>query len=161
MPDIDALLIIAHNAGAAGDFDRARQCYEAGAALGDFMCLQALGYMYDVGEGVAPDKVIALKLYRQAWRRGSHAAAINIAIIYREQGKMRTMFRWFERAAIAGDGSAQLQMAKCYLSGVGVRKNVQAALRCLSVANTSSYIAEFERDEAHELLEILKPKLIE
>jgi len=161
MPDINALLIIAHNAAAAGDFDHALQCYEAGAALGDFMCLQALGYMYDVGEGVAADKTLAMKLYRRAWRRGSHAAANNIAILYREQGKMRTMFRWFERVAIAGDGSGQLEMAKCYLSGVGVRRDVRAALRCLHVANASSYITEYEREEVQALMEILKPKLID
>ncbi|MGB7655609.1 MAG: hypothetical protein WBL74_09010, partial [Novosphingobium sp.] len=140
MLETDALLIIAHTAAEAGDFDRARQCYETGASLGDPQCLQALGYMYDVGEGVVENKTIAMKLYRKAWRRGDHAAATNIAIMYRQRGKMRTMFQWFKRVAEAGDGSAQLEMAKCYLSGVGVRKDKQAALRCLAVAHTSFYM---------------------
>lgn len=122
------------------------------------MCLQALGYMYDVGEGVNVDKPTAMALYRRAWRKGSYAAAANIAILYREQGKYRTMFRWFAKVAEAGDGSAQLHMAKCYLSGQGVRKNPQAALRCLAMAVKSEYIAEFEREEAQELLEELAPR---
>jgi TPR repeat protein len=161
MPDTDALLRIAYDAAEAGNFDHARKCYERGAALGDGMCLQALAYMYDVGEGIAADKVLAMKLYRQAWKRGSHAAASNIAILYREMGKKRTMFRWYMRVALAGDGSAQLEMARCYLSGKGVRKDFQAALHCLAIANASDYISEHEREEAQAMLAELKPKLLE
>lgn len=128
MVETDALLRIAWAAVEEGNFERARKCYERGAALGDAMCLQALGYIYDVGEGVVADKTTAMKLYRKAWARGDHAAASNIAILYRERGNMRTMFKWYERVAQAGDGSARLEMAKCYLSGVGVRRDLQAAL---------------------------------
>jgi hypothetical protein len=64
--DTDALIRIAYDAAEAGNFDHARRCYESGAALGDAMCLQALGYMYDVGEGVVADKKLAMKLYRKA-----------------------------------------------------------------------------------------------
>ncbi|MFD1844186.1 tetratricopeptide repeat protein [Sphingomonas qilianensis] len=116
--------------------------------------------MYDVGEGVAADKALAMKLYRKAWKRGSHAAATNIAILYRETGNKRVMFRWYQRVALAGDGSAQLEMAKCYISGTGVRRDVQAALQCLAVARTSEYIAEYEREEAQAMLAALKPQLV-
>jgi len=116
--------------------------------------------MYDVGEGAPADKAVAMKLYRRAWRLGSHASASNIAILYREQGKPRTMFRWFKRLADAGDGSAQLDMAKCYLDGLGVRRDAQGALRCLSVAVTSFYISEGEREEAQELLDKLAPRAV-
>ncbi|MDP9421789.1 MAG: sel1 repeat family protein [Pseudomonadota bacterium] len=160
MINTDALLNIAHDAGEEGNFDLARQCYERGAALGDAECLHALGYMYDVGEGVSQDKAIAMKLYRRAWRRGSHAAASNIAILYREQGKLAYMFRWFQRVAIAGDGSAQFELAKCYLEGTGVRENPQAALRCLAAAIQSSFITEHEREEAQALLGTLRPRQI-
>lgn len=156
----DALLRLAWAAGERGDFESARGYYEQGALLGDPECLQALGYMYDIGEGVTQDKARAMMLYRKAWRRGSHAAATNIAVLYREQGKPRLMFRWFERVAKAGDGSAHLDMARCYLNGVGVRKNVQAALRCLAVANSSFYISEGEREEAQALLETLSLRLV-
>jgi len=158
--DIDALLGIAYAAGEDGRLELARQCYEQGASLGDEMCLLALGYMYDVGKGVPSDKARAMKLYRKAWRRGSHGAATNIAILYREQGKHKLMFRWFERVARAGDGSAHLDMAKCYLNGVGVRQNLQAALRSLAVAKASFYIAEFEREEAQALLDALSPRVV-
>jgi hypothetical protein len=73
-------------------------------------------------------------------------------------GNKRTMFRWYERVALAGDGSAQLEMARCYLSGAGVRKNIQAALRCLAVAKASEYITEYEREEAQAMLAAMKPQ---
>ena len=147
MSDTDALLRIAYDAAEAGNYQYARICYEQGAALGDAMCLQALGYMHDIGEGVAEDKCLAMRLYRRAWARGDHAAALNIAVLYREQGKLRLMFRWYERVALAGDGSAQFEMAKCYLSGIGVRKSMRAALRCLRLAIASAYITESERED--------------
>lgn len=159
MPNTDALLRIAYEAAEAGNLDHARRCYEKGAALGDALCLHALAHMYDVGEGVVVDKAVAMALYRKAWRRGSHIAASSIALLYQEQGKARLMFRWYQRAALLGDGSAQLDMAKCYLSGTGVRKDVQAALRCLAVAVTSYYITEYEREEAEALLATLRPRL--
>lgn len=99
-----------------------------------------------------------MKFYMKAWKRGSHAAATNIAILYREMGNNRAMFGWYERVARAGDGSAQLDMAKCYLSGTGVRKDIQKALRCLAVANTSEYITEYEREEAQAMRAVLKPQ---
>lgn len=160
LPNTDALLSIGYQAVENGDFDRARECYEHGAALGDAMCLQALAYMYDVGQGVIEDKALAMKMYRKAWRLGSHAAASNIAILYREQGKRGLMFRWLERVASAGDGSARLEVAKCYLSGSGVRKDPQAALRSLAIAVGSHFITEHEREEAQTMLAELSPRIV-
>lgn len=159
MTSTDTLSRIANAAAEKGDFTHARECYERGAALNDFLCLHSLGYMYDVGEGVVEDKAVAMKLYRKAWALGSHASAANIAILYRQQSRRRTMFRWYERVALAGDGSARLDIAKCYLNGIGVRKNVQAALRNLVVAVASDYITECEREEAQALLQSLRPQL--
>jgi hypothetical protein len=51
-------------------------------------------------------------------------------------------------------------MAKCFLSGTGVRKDVQAALRCLAVANAAYYITECEREEAQAMLARLKPTIV-
>lgn len=160
VPNTDALLRIAYSAAESGDLDHARRCYEQGAALGDSMCIHALGYMHDVGEGVPENKSLAMKLYRKAWRLGSHASACNIAILYREQGRIGMMFRWYQRVAAAGDGSAHLEMAKCYLTGSGVRKNPEAGLRCLAVAIGSQYISEHEREEAHALLAEISPRLV-
>lgn len=153
MIDTDLLFLIADAAEEEGKFDFARLSFEQGAALGDIGCLTRLAHMHDVGIGIPIDKAMAMRLYRRAWRRArSSLAANNIAILYRERGQNRAMFAWFRRAADAGDGSAQLDMAKCYIGGVGVRKDAALGLRHLKAAVTSDYISEDERDEAMALM---------
>jgi len=160
MVSTEALFRIGDAAEEAGDFLLARQSFERGAALGDVVCICRLAYLFDVGRGVEVDKVAAMRLYRTAWRHSRDTvAATNIAILYREQAKFPAMFRWWARAANAGDGGALLNMAKCYLEGSGVRKDAQAALRCLSAAVASQFICDEERETAKELLEAMRPRL--
>jgi TPR repeat protein len=162
MVSTEALYRIAIAAEEAGNHEFARQSYERGAALGDAFSLFRLAHMYDVGElGVSPDKVRAMQLYKRAWRKGNWwAAPNNIAILYRERGDRRAMFQWFERAAAKGDGSAHLDLAKCFLEGTGVRKNAESALRCLAFAVGSEHISEAEREEAQALLDSLRPRSV-
>ena len=160
MVSTDALFRIGDNAEEAGDYDLARQSFERAASLGNADCLSRLAYMYDVGLGVEIDKPLAMKLYKQAWRRGSHVAANNIAILYREQGKHRHMFEWFQRAADANDGDAEVELAKSFLGGQGVRRSPQHALRCLAAAINSNYITEAGREEAQAILETLRPRSV-
>jgi uncharacterized protein len=163
MVTTDALFHIAGAAEEAANYDLARQSLERGAALGDAGCIMRLAYMHDVGElGVTADKDRAMQLYRSAWRKGCPGAANNIAILYREQGNHRAMFQWFKREADAGDGGAHLDLAKCYLAGTGVRKDTQAALRCLAVAVASSLqdITEAEQEEAQALMDTLRPRAV-
>ncbi len=161
MVDTEALFRIGDAAEEAGDFDLARRSFERGSDLGDPHCLDRLARLYDVGIGVEVDKALAMSLYRRAWRRnGSVVAADCIAMLYHELGRYRDMFRWYQRAAENGDGSAQLELAKCYLDGLGVRKNAQFAMRCLAAAERSIYITENERDEARALLETFGPRVV-
>jgi TPR repeat protein len=67
------------------------------------------------------------------------------------------MFQWFERAASAGDRDALLDLAKCYLSGTGVRKSVQLALQHLAAAAKSDNITEAGPEEAEALLGSMRP----
>jgi TPR repeat protein len=159
MVDTQALLHIGVAAEQAGDFQHARTAFERGAALGDADCLCWLAYLYDSGEGVDIDKALAMRLYQRAWRMERNGmAGSNIAILYRERQDWRAMFQWWKRVAATGDGSSQLEMAKCYLRGRGVKCDVQAALRCLAAAAGSDYISEYERDLAQRLLRKLRPR---
>ena len=159
MVNTEALFRIGDAAEDEGNFALARQSFERGAALGDAECLCRLAHMFDTGSGVATDKAAAMRFYQRAWRRGSTVAGMNIAILYREQRDWPAMFRWWKRIAAAGDGSAQFEVAKCYLNGIGVRQDVQAALRCLAAAFRSSHITEEEREEAEALLDTLRPTM--
>lgn len=159
MIDTDLLFRIANTAEEQGDFELARSSFERGAALGSVECLTRLAYIYDVGLGIEVDKSHAMQLYQRAWRVGkSTVAANNIAVLYREIGKHRSMFEWFLKAAQRGDGSAQLDLAKCYLNGVGTKADAQAALKCLSAALLSQFISEDEQDEAQTMINSLSPR---
>jgi TPR repeat protein len=158
MVNTEALFRIGDAAEGKGDFALARLSFERGAALGDADCLCRLAYLFDVGSGVEMDKAEAMRLYRRAWRRGNATAGNNIAILYRERRSFRAMFRWWKRLARSGDGSALLEMAKCYLTGTGVRQDAQAALRHLSPAIRSQHIFEDDREEAQGLLGSLRPR---
>jgi TPR repeat protein len=155
----EALFRIADAAEEAGNYDLALRSFERGASLGDSMCLCRLAYLFDVGVGVETDKASAMRLYRRAWRIDRNpVAGGNIAILYREQKNWRQIFRWWQRVAQLGDGSAELELAKCYLRGQGVRRDPQAALRCLAAAEGSVYITEYERELAQRLLGRLRPR---
>jgi TPR repeat protein len=160
MVDTFALFQIADTAEEAGNYDLARQSFERAASLGNADCLSRLAYMYDVGLGVQVDKSHAMRLYKQAWRRRSHVAANNIAILYREQGKHRLMFQWFMRAANSGDGDALVELAKCHLHGTGVRRSAQNAMRSLASALNSNCITEASREKARSMQEDLRPRAI-
>jgi TPR repeat protein len=161
MVNTEAFYRIGDAADEAGNHALALQSFERGPALGDAFCLFRLAYVYDVGElGAAVDKERAMKLYKRSWRKGNWAAANNIAILYRERRDLRAMSQWFKRAAAKGDGSTHLDLAKCYLGGTGVRKNLQSALRCLAFAVSSEHTSEAERGEAQALLETQRPRIV-
>ncbi len=159
--DCSALFRIGDQAEDAGDHQLARRSFERGAELGDLLCLDRLAYHFDVGFGGKPDKPLAMRYYRRAWRLGSDTAGNNIAILYREAGNRRAMFRWFERALERGDSNANLELAKCYLGGMGVRKSVRLAVRHLAAAVSSDDISEASREEAKALLAQFRPALVE
>jgi TPR repeat protein len=161
MVEAEALFRLGDAAEEAKDYVRARQLFEQGAALGHEGCLTRLALMFDVGIGVEIDKPFAMRCYRRAWRRWrSETAANNIAVLYREAGNRIASFQWFKRAAEHGDGDALVELAKCYLGGLGVRRSAKEAVTRLSAALISSNICEAGREEAAALLETLRPTLI-
>jgi TPR repeat protein len=87
MVNTEALFSIGDAAEEAGNYTLARQSFERGAALGDADCQSRLANMFDVGSGVAIDKAVAMRLYQQAWRRGSTVAGMNIAILLPRKAK--------------------------------------------------------------------------
>ncbi|WP_158914032.1 tetratricopeptide repeat protein [Caulobacter sp. S45] len=152
MVETEMLWRLASEAEDVGDFGRMLELARRGSALGDPVCWFQLGLAYDLGRGVDIDKQQAMRCYRTAWRNHYMGAANNIAILYRERGDNRAMFRWFERATAQGDDGAFLEMAKCYRKGVGVRASAEQAVRCLAAALGGTCISEAEREEAQALL---------
>lgn len=160
MADADEFFSRGDDAQEAGDFDLARVCFEQGAALGDANCLSRLAYLYDVGIGVPIDKRQARWLYIRAWRHGCLVAGNNLAILHRENGNHGAMVRWFRRAVERGDDGARVELAKCYLQGLGVEPSPALALRHLRTALAGDGLCGHEREEAAGLLTGLGPRLV-
>ena len=159
MVSAEALFLKGDAAEERGDFAAARAAFEKGAELGDEFCLSRLAVMFDVGLGVVPDKGKSLRLYIQAWRRGSFTAGNNLAILYRERGNLRGELRWFQRAADRGDDGAKIELAKHYLNGTSAQFSPQRALRLLAEAKTGGALSEAEFEEADAIIANLRPKL--
>ena len=136
----------------AGDYVLAREFFALGAHCGGRLCWSRLGHLYDAGRGAPLDKARAMSCWRKAWRLGDTTAAHNIAILFRERGKRRESFRWLHRAAGKGGADAQIEIAKNYLSGDGVRSSAHLAARYLVVALTMRDIQPWETDEARLML---------
>lgn len=160
MTKADELFVTGDAAEEAGEFGVARFFFQQGSALGCDNCLGRLAHLYDVGIGVEIDKAFAMRCYRKAWRLGGKFIyANNIAILYREQGDLKAMVRWYKRAIERGDEDARVQLAKCYLHGIGVRKSVSAAALHLRIAIKAEVyydITEAGREEAESLLRAIE-----
>jgi len=62
--------------------EKAIDYYKKGTELGDPRCMDALGYMYDKGEGVAVNKKLAFEHYRMAALKGHAGAQLNLGEYY-------------------------------------------------------------------------------
>lgn len=114
-PKADSLLRRAYEQSELGKQRSAFRLYLAAAKLGDSYGQQALGYCYDVGVGVKPNRSAAMRWYLLAFRKGNTSAANNIGTIYRDEGDLKRALKWFERAIALGEIDANLEIAKIYL----------------------------------------------
>jgi TPR repeat protein len=145
----------------AGDFVLALKCFAEAAGDGDVLSLVRLALLYDLGKGVPADKDRAMSLYQRAWRRERNAAAAtNIAVLYRERGDLRAMFRWYHRVAMVGDSDGMFEVAKCYRYGSGVRRSDKAAVRWLARALASDALTEHYRERAEAMMLEYRPRTV-
>ena len=135
-----------------GDFRTAFRLFATQAREGNHDVELNLGYCYDVGLGTRKSRVKAMHWYRRAYRKGSGAAASNIATIYRDERRHVLEFAWYRRAAKLQDGDAEVEIARLYLSGSGIRKDRRKAMAALRRALASFYITPEGREMAAQLL---------
>ena len=145
----------AHRAWESGDLASAFMCFRLGANGGQVGCMMNLGYFYDEGVGTLRSKHDAMRWYKRAFLNGDSSAASNIAILFRERGNHRQMFRWFVAAARRDDGDALVEVAKCYLMGLGVPRSTMMTIANAHKALRSAHISPAGREEAFGLLAAL------
>lgn len=149
----------AHRAWESRNLAGAFNCFRLGANDGQPGCMLDLGYFYDEGLGTLRSKHEAMRWYKRAFLSGDSCAASNIAILFRERGSHRHMFRWFIAAARRDDGDALVEVAKCYLMGLGAPRSTMMAVANARKALRSAHISPAGREEAVGLLTALQARM--
>jgi TPR repeat protein len=134
----------------AGQWKSAFRLWSAAARAGHSAAQHNIGYYYDVGLGVRPNRANALRWYRLAWRRNEASAAHNIGTIWRDDGNQSRALAWFLKAIRSGHEDSYIDVAKMYLKSGKPAK----AIRCLTQALASSGFRRSKEDvyEAKQLL---------
>jgi TPR repeat protein len=152
----DAFFIKAIRLMAKRRFAAAFAWFHQGAQAGNPHCMLNVGYLYDEGIGVKPDKHTAMFWYQKAWQRNEIAAATNIAILYKERKDYTNALQWLEKASASADDDAKLILARFYLQGLGVNKDATKTKTLLTAVKNSTTACEASVEEASYLLSQLK-----
>lgn len=112
------------------DFSMALTWYRKAAESGDAVGQFNLGYMYYEGAGVSPDYSESRKWWRLAAAHGHADSAEMIRRLDREIAETEKI----RDLAETGDVDAQLKLARCYETGMGVERNYQEAAKLYRTA---------------------------
>jgi TPR repeat protein len=130
------------------------------AKLGDYEAQHNLGYTYDVGLGVRPNRPAAMFWYKEAYRngRGGGPPANNIGTIFRDEQNYPEAVRWFRRAAKYGDVDANLELAKIYLREPKQQGKAISCLKEILKATPPIGVGEDTQREARKLLKRIESR---
>ena len=143
----------------AGDYAASLPLLQAGAAQGNFDCLETLAYLYDNGLGVQTDHLEAANWYRKAGELGDVKAMTELADRYQKgffdiQANQAEALRWFREAAEKGDGESMFRLGQFYENGdMGLPRDPDEAVRWYRKASLSN--ANFVPDWARDALKRL------
>jgi TPR repeat protein len=128
------------------------------AKKGDSGAQHCLGYFYDNGIGIKPNRMAALYWYRRSYRHGERIAASNIGIMFRDEKRTKQALEWFHRAITLGDADANLEVAKILFQQKG---NESKAIPYLIQAIKASRfdITPAGKEEARGLLKKLQKRI--
>lgn len=90
------------------------------------------------GKGVESDKKLAVNYFKKAFAndepQGTYMLAECCAALAKEEKDFAAAAKIYGKAAKLGERRAQAKLGQCFLNGVGVKKNEEAAFRWLSKA---------------------------
>jgi len=126
----------------------------AAAKLGDSGAQHNLGYTYDIGIGVRPNRTAAMFWYKKAYRngRGGGSPANNIGTIFRDEHNYPAAVRWFRRAVRYGNVDANLELARIYLKNPRQQNKAPACLKEILKTTPPIGVGEDDQREARKLL---------
>ena len=135
------LALVLLDQGAPEDLPRAGRLLVIAAEAEVPEAQHALGVMHSRGQGgIAHDKAEAARLYLRATYNGSVAGEVEYAIVaFNGDGVVKNEIlaaRHFRHAAARGNAIAQNRLARLYLLGRGVPKNIVEALAWHTMAQS-------------------------
>lgn len=117
----------------AGDFKNAVSILKGLANDGEAQAQNALGVMYENGQGVQTDYREALKWYGLAAAQDNDSALYHIGMMHANglgvpQSNAEAV-KWFRQAALNGNSNAQYQLGTLAVKGQGIAANPQQAFQ--------------------------------
>ncbi|MDX8387350.1 MAG: tetratricopeptide repeat protein [Ghiorsea sp.] len=93
----------------------------------------SLSQLYQNGEGVEKDEILATHWLKKAADQGLPQAQYEYAVALEfgrgvKRGEMRDVAPWYKKAAQRGQADATIKLTKIYLNGVGLPKDLSQAL---------------------------------
>ncbi len=119
--------------------------YTAAAKQGNSSAQAALGVILSSGGAISRDLPAAICWLKMAIAQGDCSGAFNLATIYRDMGKAKLAFRWYEKAAAMGDNDAYLQIGLCRLFGFGARQDFELARASFHHIMACAFPAQFSQ----------------
>lgn len=113
----------------AGQFEEARELYKQLALDGRVECQRFLGWMYMRGDGVESDLDEAIDWFYQAAQMGDVEAQFGLARAHMARGDYAKSLQWYTESSDHGFMPSTYWLGRFYKEGVGVRKDIQTALR--------------------------------
>lgn len=127
---------------ATASLTTAIEWYQKSAIQGNNQAQNALSAIFSSGGKTAQDFPLAIYWAKKAVAQGNALAAFNLATIYRDLGRPKLAFRWYQRAGAMGDTDAFLQIGLCHLFGLGTSQNFNFALSAFEhiiACNSATY----------------------
>lgn len=114
------------------------------AAKGESEAMAKLGFLYEYGQGVKADPVLAHKYFRKAAEAGHPMAQFKYAEAMAEgvyPGKnFNDALPWYRKSAAAGCSQALFKLGVFYYDGLGVHKDPRRAAAFFYQAARSGYV---------------------
>ncbi len=152
----EALYLSAEILDDRGRFAEAYPLLLNAAKVGDLSSQLMLGnYLSDGRKGVPRNSDRAVYWYKRVFAQGHTSGAYNLAMHYFQLGDIDEAFRWFERAAGAGDYSAHLALAEIWLRERGSKAKAKKHLNALFDGGPGGTSGQ-EWDEARAMLRRLE-----
>ncbi len=121
------------------DYQQAAAWYRKAAEQGHTDAQTNLGFLYEMGNGVAQDYKQAVEWYRNAAEQGNAGAQAHLGLLYHEGRGLPQDYKqaveWYRKAAEQGSAVAQFNLGGLYESGYGVPQDYEEAYFWMNLAN--------------------------